>query len=39
MNQLSLLFNFCVAILDKRGLDHNMTQFDTMEQAELLLAL
>ena len=26
-------------ILDKRSLDHNMTQFDTMEQAALLLAL
>ncbi len=29
----------CVALLAKRGLDHNMTQFDTMEQALLLLAL
>ena len=30
---------FCVAILDKRGLDHNMTQFITKEQAALQLAL
>ncbi len=30
---------FCVAILNKRGLDHNMTQFNTKEQAALLLPL
>ena len=30
---------FCVAILDKRGLDHNLTQFITKQQATLQLAL
>ncbi len=29
----------CVAIMDKRGLDDNMTQFNTKEQAALLLPL
>ena len=34
-NHLSI----CVVILDKRSLDHNMTQFITKEQAKLQLAL
>ena len=35
----SMYHLFCIAILDKRGLDHNMTQFNTKEQATLQLAL
>ncbi len=36
--KLLSIYCFC-EILDKRGLDHNMTQFNTKEQAALQLAL